>query len=99
MSEKQPLPAMFKHFAGQIVETIELERDIGDMKIPYREPTEAGEKLISEIYNVAAQNNVNLRVWHPDMAGTMDYNPGRLNMHIVPNAEGEWVIQDACNFG
>lgn len=79
----QPLPTIFQKYAG--------------MQIPNQNsrPTADGEKLLKEIYDVAADNNVTLRLWTPGMMGTMDWNPSRVNIHTDPN----WVISNQCDYG
>ncbi len=61
--------------------------------------TEEGEKIVSEIYKTASDNNVNLRLCTPSVIGTMDVQHSRLNIHVKEETDGKWRVQNTCNYG
>jgi hypothetical protein len=92
----QPLPEIFAKYAGVQIPHEEYEQEFaGGIKHKFQRPTEEGEALLKEIYQVAADNNVNLRLWTPAVMGTMDVVLSRLNIKTDAN----WVIRDKCTYG
>ena len=93
---KIDLPKVFQKYAGVELphEDYEHKMRSGRSYTMQRLTTE-GESLLKEIYQVAADNNINLRVCTPDSMGTMDHKMDRLNIHTDEN----WVIESKCNYG
>jgi hypothetical protein len=89
------LPEIFAKYAGMQIPHEDYEQVIRDNKYTFQRPTKEGEQLLSEIYKVAADNNVNLRLWTPGAMGTMDYVPSRLNI----KTDASWVIKNECSYG
>lgn len=95
MNTHRPLPEIFAKFAELEIphESYEHSGRSGKIFILQR-PTQEGEKIISEIYKVAKDNNVNLRLWTPNMMGTADVQTARLNIRTT-----NWVIKNECYYG
>jgi hypothetical protein len=91
-----PLPEIFAKYAGMQIPHEDYEhKSRGGKTYTLQRPTKEGEALIAEIYKVAADNNVNLRLWTPNVMGTMDAQPTRLNVKTDAN----WVIKSECKYG
>ena len=102
--QPQPLPDIFQKYAGMVIPHEDYDytfkHDPEQKKYKMQRPNEEGEALIREIYQVAADNNVSLRLWTPDVMGTMDVQHSRLNMHVdVGHNSGEWIIKNECDYG
>jgi hypothetical protein len=52
----------------------------------------AGDSVLEELRDDADRLGLSLRVWYPGMAGTMELNPRRLNVHIEKAEDGKWRI-------
>ncbi len=90
------LPEIFAKYAGMEIPHEDFEYvSRTSKKFTLQRTTREGEQLLREIYKVAADNNVKLRIWTPDAIGTMDYVPNRLNIKTDAN----WVIKNECYFG
>lgn len=92
---KMALPEIFAKYAGVQIPHEDYEHVSRHSKFTLQRPTAEGEKLLSEIYKVAADNNVNLRLWTPGAMGTTDVVHNRLNIKTDAN----WVIKNECYFG
>lgn len=96
MSNRQPLPEIFARFAGVKIAHEDYEHEsFSGRKFMLQRPTEEGKAQIKDIYQVAADNNVNLRLWTPNVMGTMDVQHSRLNIYV----DSDWKIKNECRYG
>jgi len=88
----EPLPEIFSRFAGMKIDHEEIEtRRFGKQK----RITEAGKKQINEIHKIAAENNVELRIWFPGGDEFSFVKQGRcLNIYT----DSDWVVSNQWNY-
>ena len=101
ITENERLNEIFGRFVGVELPTEGyVYKSSRGKEYPMKKFSEEGGKLYSEIYNVAAENNINnLRVWAPGLGGTCDVQMGRLNLKIEENDNGKWIVKDEYYYG
>lgn len=55
--------------------------------------------VLDAIKDEAAAMGLHLRVWLPNMMGTMDYDESRLNVHIRQAADGKFRVTNEFSLG
>ena len=92
----RPLPEIFAKYAGVQIPHEEYDHVSRSGRThKAQRPTAEGQALITEIYQLAADNKVNLRLLTPDVMGTADVQFTRLNIKTDQN----WVIKSECTYG
>ncbi len=81
--DRETLYKTFSPFAGQ-------EIDIGQGD---------NDPVITELYNVAAQHDLTVKVWLPGQAGADGYNTSRLNVHVKKDENNKHLIQNLFGLG
>lgn len=92
------LSAIFGKYAGLEVPMKEEPRQyrIGGEVVTHTEISFADpdHPVLAALCEDAERLGLQLRIWHPGLAGTMEINPARLNVHIGKSADGTWRIED-----
>lgn len=93
---KDFLPEIFAKYAGVEIPHEAHEREMrSGRKITTQRPTPEGQRIIREIYETAAKNNIELRLLTPTGCGDFEIKTGRLNMYL----DGNWVVKNEHNYG
>lgn len=72
-------------FAGQQVQ-------IEDVRL-----ADTNHPVLQDLRKTAKECGMDVRIWHPGMIATMEFNANRLNIHIEKSSDGKWRIAEHMN--
>jgi hypothetical protein len=94
------LKKIFGEFAGREIETIRAESKVfNGGGYTWRAQKHNPDPTLSQIYDTAATNQINLRILTPAEVASWDYDSDRLNMRVVEKDDGRWVVSDKFEWG
>lgn len=68
-------------------------------KLVCQQPVNPNDPVLTAMEKTAHDNGLSLRVWFPEAAGTMDYDPKRVNAYAEKVADGKCRITKRFEIG
>jgi len=98
MSKDIPLKQAFNKFVGKEVPVKKTLKTIGGRG---HEAYEMDQKhpVLEDMRQVAADMGLKMRIWGPDMVGTMDYREDRVNAYVTKDTQGKWKVSNRFEIG